>query len=87
MSRFCSLLETEPLAPISEDFILQLASFKLRTTEAEKVKATLFNDYRIEVPVMRQGNNVYLRYSINAFNTQEDLDRLYEALRVIIKSF
>jgi isopenicillin-N epimerase len=87
VSRFCSLLETEPLAPISEDFILQLASFKLRTTEAEKVKATLFNDYRIEVPVMRQGNNVYLRYSINAFNTQEDLDRLYEALRVIIKSF
>jgi isopenicillin-N epimerase len=62
-------------------------SFKLRTTEAEKVKATLFNDYQIEVPVMRQGNDVYLRYSINAFNTQADLDRLYEALLVIVKSF
>lgn len=85
--RFCSLLETVPLAPLHEDFILQLVSFKLRTTEAEKVKATLFNDYHIEVPVMRQGNEVYLRYSINAFNTQEDLDRLYEAMRVIVKSF
>jgi isopenicillin-N epimerase len=85
--RFCALLETEPLAPVEDDFILQLVSFKLRTTEAEKVKATLFNDYRIEVPVMRQGQDVYLRYSINAFNTQADLDRLYEALRVIVKSF
>lgn len=85
--RFCSLLGTVPLAPLHEDFIVQLVSFKLRTTEAEKVKATLFNDYRIEVPVMRQGNDVYLRYSINAFNTQEDLDRLYEAMQVIVKSF
>lgn len=85
--RFCSLLGTVPLAPLHEDFIVQLVSFKLRTTEAEKVKATLFNDYSIEVPVMRQGNDVYLRYSINAFNTQEDLDRLYEAMQVIVKSF
>ncbi len=29
---------------------------------------------------MRQGNDVYLRYSINAFNTIEDLDALYDAL-------
>lgn len=85
--KFCSLLETEPLAPLQEDYILQLVSFKLRTHEAERVKAILFNDYQIEVPVMRQAENVYLRYSINAFNTQEDLDRLYEAMRVIVKSF
>lgn len=85
--RFYKLFDTAPLSPLHEDFILQLVSFKLRTTEAEKVKAILFNDYRIEVPVMRQGNDVYLRYSINAFNTQEDLDRLYEAMRVIVKSF
>ena len=85
--RFCSLLNTEPLAPVHEDFILQLVSLKLHTTEAERVKAILFNDYRIEIPVMRQGKDVYLRYSINAFNTQEDLDRLFEAMQVIVKSF
>jgi isopenicillin-N epimerase len=32
------------------------------------------------VPIMRQGNDVYLRYSINAFNTVEDLDALYNAI-------
>jgi hypothetical protein len=35
------------------------------------------------VPVMRQGSDVYLRYSINAFNTQDDLDALYAALSTV----
>ena len=29
---------------------------------------------------MRQGNDVYLRYSINVFNTTQDIDALYNAL-------
>ena len=84
--RFYELLGTEPLAPLTEDFILQLCSFRLRTTEAEKVKAILFDKYKIEVPVMRHGNAVFLRYSINAFNTQEHLDQLYDAMKEIQKN-
>jgi selenocysteine lyase/cysteine desulfurase len=34
---------------------------------------------------MRQANDVYLRYSINAFNTIENLDALYNALEEIKK--
>jgi hypothetical protein len=34
---------------------------------------------------MRQCNDVYLRYSINAFNTVENLDALYNALVAIQK--
>jgi len=41
------------------------------------------NDYKIQVPVMRHGDKVYLRYSINAFNKQEDLDKLAEAIKII----
>jgi hypothetical protein len=29
---------------------------------------------------MRQENDIYMRYSINAFNTIENLDALYNAL-------
>ena len=85
--RFCELLGTEPLAPLTEDFTLQLCSFRLRTNEAERVKSLLFDTYKIEVPVMRHGQAVFLRYSINAFNTQEHLDRLYDAMKAIQKSF
>ena len=35
---------------------------------------------------MPHGDNVFLRYSIQAFNTQNDLDKLYNAVEDIIKT-
>ena len=80
---FCEVLETKPLAPISDDFILQLFSAEIKTTEPEKLHRHFFDNYRIEIPVMRHGNKVYLRYSINAFNSQQDLDTLFTAIKEI----
>jgi len=34
---------------------------------------------------MRHGEKVYLRYSINAFNDQQDLDNLFAAVKEIKK--
>lgn len=81
--RFCDLMGTAPLAPITDEFIGQLCSIPVKTKSPQELKARLFNDYRIEIPVMPHGENVYLRYSLNAFNGQEDLDRLYDALKVL----
>ena len=80
---FCELLETKPLAPISDDFILQLFSAEIKTTEPEKLHRHFFDNYKIEIPVMRHGNKVYLRYSINAFNSQQDLNTLFTAIKEI----
>ena len=33
---------------------------------------------------MRQDSYVFLRYSIQVFNTQDDLDKLYRALKEVI---
>jgi isopenicillin-N epimerase len=78
--RFCNLLDAEPLLPLDDFFVRQLFSIPIRTNEPEQLKARLFNDYKIEIPVMRHGDRVFIRYSIQAFNRQEDLDRLEEAL-------
>jgi isopenicillin-N epimerase len=48
-----------------------------------KLNQYSLKQYQIEVPVMRHGSDVYLRYTIQAFNTQEDLDKLYDALVAI----
>ena len=80
---FCELLETKPLAPISDDFVLQLFSAEIKTTEPEKLHRHFFDNYKIEIPVMRHGNKVYLRYSINAFNSQQDLNTLFAAIKEI----
>lgn len=81
----CELLGATALAPVTDDFILQLYSAQIKTTEPEKLHRHFFDLYKIEIPVMRHGDKVYLRYSINAFNSQEDLDKLFAAIKEIKK--
>ena len=82
---FCELLGTAALAPINDGFILQLYSAEIKTPEPEKLHRYFFDKYKIEIPVMRHADKVYLRYSINAFNSQDDLDKLFDAIKEIKK--
>jgi isopenicillin-N epimerase len=84
--RFCNLLKATPTAPITDDFICQLYSTPIKTKQPLELHRHFFNQYKIEVPVMPHGDNVFLRYSIQAFNTQNDLDKLYNAVEDIIKT-
>ena len=84
-SELCKILHTTPIAPINDDFTAQLYSASIKTKEPEKLKAYLYDQYKIEIPVMRQGDDVYLRYSLNAFNTQKDLDYLFDSIKHIQK--
>ncbi|MHA4812219.1 aminotransferase class V-fold PLP-dependent enzyme [Flavitalea flava] len=84
--RFCGLLGTEPHCPINNDFLGQMFAVPLPgliSPEPEKLQRHLFENYKIEVPVMRQDSRLFLRFSINAFNGPEDLDILYSALQDI----
>ena len=81
--RFFNLLDTKALAPISDEFIGQMLSLPIHTSQPEKLQQELFNTYSIDIPVMRHADKTYIRYSINAFNSQEDLDKLYQALKTI----
>lgn len=84
--RFCDLLNTQPICPISEIFMGQMASIPIKTSNPVKLKELLFDQYKIEIPVMPLNGNYFIRYSINAYNSQEDLDVLYKALKDIIKT-
>ncbi|HRE62328.1 MAG TPA: aminotransferase class V-fold PLP-dependent enzyme [Ferruginibacter sp.] len=81
----CNLLGAQPLSPINEDFVAQMYSANIKTKEPELLHKTLLEKYKIQVPVMRHGHQVFLRYSINAFNTQQHLDILFDAIRDIKK--
>jgi isopenicillin-N epimerase len=83
-TRFCDLLDSSPICPLNDDFMVQICSVPIKTDAPEKLQRHLFEHYKIEVPVMRQETNIFLRYSFQAFNTQADLDKLYAALEEII---
>lgn len=82
--RFCELLGATPLAPINDEFIGQLYSIPISTTQPEALQQHLYHHYHIEIPVMRHEQQVFIRYSINAFNSQADLDHLYHALTELL---
>lgn len=82
----CELLETKPLAALTEDFILQLFSAPVKTSQPEQLHDLFRDKYHIQIPVMRQDDKVYLRYSINGFNEQADLDKLFDAIKDIQKT-
>jgi isopenicillin-N epimerase len=78
--KFCALTKAQPLAPLTSEFYGQLFSIPIQTSDPLKLKSALWDTYKIEVPVMVENDKVYLRYSINAFNSAADLDRLYVVL-------
>lgn len=82
--RFIELLKATPIAPLNNDFLVQLFSIPIKCNEPEELHDYLYNKYNIQIPVMRHGNDVYLRYSVQAFNAVEDFDKLYAALKDIL---
>ena len=82
--RFCDLLGTKPICPITEEFLGQMASVPVKTEKPIELKELLYTKYNIQIPVMPLNGNVYIRFSINGYNSQEDLDVLYDALKDII---
>ena len=79
-----NVLQANPLCDIDDDFLVQMYSTLIKTKEPEKLKSLLYEKYKIEIPVMRQDDKVFLRYSVQVFNTQKDIDVLANALRDII---
>jgi isopenicillin-N epimerase len=78
--RFCGLMNSAPLCPIGDEFLGQMFSIPVTSSKPELLKHYLFDNHKIEIPVMTQDKQVYIRYSINAFNSHADLDKLYLAL-------
>lgn len=84
--RFCDLVGTKPICPITDEFLGQMASIPVKTSKPIELKELLYSKYNIQIPVMPLNGNVYIRYSINAYNSQEDLEVLYKALEDIINT-
>jgi len=82
--RFCDLLGGTPLCPVNDNFLGQMCSIPIRTSKPQQLQRHLFEHYKIEVPVMVHGDHVFLRFSIQAFNDQDDLEKLYAALQEIM---
>ena len=83
--RYCRLLGTQPLRKAELSQALQMQSLPVKCPQPEKLHDLFYTDYKIQVPVMRQDDKVYLRYSINGFNDALDIEKFFTAIESIRK--
>ena len=51
-------------------------------TDNRALKSCLYDDYRIEVPLVEWNGGKLIRVSVQGYNRQEDIDHLIEALTI-----
>jgi len=83
--RFCAQLGTQPICPISSEFLGQMCSIPINISDPVALKETLYSEYKIEIPIMKIDHGTFIRISFNAYNNSKDLDILFDALSSIKK--
>ncbi len=82
--RLGALTGLPQIAPDSTDWWVQMASIPLPGNDPGRIKDRLWDEYQIEIPVMRRDEQLYTRISIQAYNGRADVDRLVEALSALL---
>ena len=72
------------VCPDSAEWFGQMATVPLPPCDGPRLQAGLYDQFRVEVPVMEWGGRQYLRVSIQAYNTAADVARLVEGLGEIL---
>ncbi|MGJ3237333.1 MAG: aminotransferase class V-fold PLP-dependent enzyme [Anaerolineae bacterium] len=83
MHRIGQLTDLPPLA--TPDFFGQMVAVPLPPeSDLTQLKIRLYDDYRVEVPLIDHPTGQYIRVSIQAYNTPKDTEVLLTALRALL---
>jgi isopenicillin-N epimerase len=82
--RLSDLTGAVPISPDSPDWYGQMATIPLPPCHVEEVKRRLYDEFRVEIPMIAWNDRQYVRVSIQAYNTRADVDCLIEALRAVV---
>lgn len=81
LGRICALTGLRPICD-DADFG-QMVAIPVPATNPERLKETLFDRYRIEIPITSHKDQLFVRLSIQGYNTTDDADALVAAIQKI----
>jgi isopenicillin-N epimerase len=73
----------EPICPDTEEWYMQMAALPLPPCDAGELKRRLYDEYRVEVPIIEWNGRQLVRVSVQGYNTRADLDTLIAALAAL----
>lgn len=86
----CDIAGTQPITALNSDFLGQMCSVPIPIDDPLELKNLLYDTYKIEIPVFKWRDQIFLRLSAQAYVDQSDVDYLKTALqeaKSIIKSW
>jgi isopenicillin-N epimerase len=74
----------DPVCPDEPGWYAQLATARLPEGDMLELRRRLYEEYHVEVPVHCWRGNNLIRISIQAYNTEEDVEALLEGLHALL---
>jgi len=80
LDRVYEIIDTDRLCPNNDEWLGQMASVFVNVSDQSALKERLMNKYQIEIPVFEWDNKIILRFSFNAYNDEQDANKLIHAI-------
>ena len=85
IERVCELTDLQPLYPLDSDCYSQMGIAPLPPCDPAVLKSRLYDEYKIEIPVIQWQDRQFIRISIQGYNDQADVDALIHALTTLLE--
>ena len=84
IERICELVGMESLYPLDSDLFAQMGIAPLPSADLVILKRRLYDEYKIEVPLIQWEDRHFIRISVQGYNSQYDIDTLVGALKILL---
>ena len=84
IERISDLTRMPPLYPLDSDFYCQMGIAPLPHSDLSLLKRRLYDDFKVEVPLIEWNDRQFIRISIQGYNDQNDVDILIRSLQILL---
>ncbi|MCJ7436054.1 MAG: aminotransferase class V-fold PLP-dependent enzyme [Anaerolineales bacterium] len=84
IEQICDLTDMPPLYPLDSYYYSQMGIAPLPLSNLDVLKSRLYDEHKIEVPLIQWQDKQFVRISVQGYNTQEDINTLVKALQVLL---
>jgi isopenicillin-N epimerase len=74
----------EPICPDAPEWYAQMATMPLPPCDAQALMRRLYEEYRVEAPIITWGGRQFIRVSIQGYNTGDDVEALRAGLKALL---
>ncbi len=82
--RITALTGLDPITPDDPVWFAQMAAFPLPPCDADVLQRRLYDEFRVEIPIVTWNKRQFVRISVQGYNTRADVDAFVQALAELL---